>query len=183
MPVTVDSVREFLTVEGGYQHRGGEVFVGPMSFPFEAVLTGPGGQDNLVLIEPSNVSVRMLERRIRALCVTLDNSGSARSLTLIVAGSDAPEEELQSLQGLCRVLVVPSEDLKQHLGLLLPLQIEAVLGTVQSADGALRHDLGRLAHNRLVERLIRAAQSSAEKVEEESVEIIRELLEKVKNDD
>lgn len=177
MPVTVGSIREFLSVAGGYRHHGDEVLVGPMSFPFEAVLTGPRGQENLVVVEPSSVSVRMLERRLRALCVTLDNKGSAKSLTLVIAGGDFRDEDIQGLQSLCRVLLVPTEDLDEHLGLLLPLQIDAMLGAIQSADVALRRDLGSLAHERMVERLTRAALSSAEKVEEETVEIIRELLE------
>lgn len=126
---------------------------------FSAVLAGPHNQNSLiVVVDADRTPFEITRRRIKALTTTLDRSGSAVPLTLVLITSDSDVSKTEGLDTLCRVVrVFNSADPADDLRPLLPLAIPKPSDPLPSALPALLLNIGPPADDRLEMTLVEAA--------------------------
>lgn len=166
----IHSVVDVLESKGNYHRVPQPLHIADVEFQFQfnAVLRGPGDQGSLVLVSSTiDIPISAVERRIKAFSIILGRSGSMRPITLVLITGNPNEETITALQDLCRVIVVPSdvEDPKGYLRTLLPLDLPDPVKTMESADIALREELGDNINDPLISKLLKAASKGSTEVE------------------
>lgn len=165
----IDLVVEILQ-SGGYEVRPSPLHVADHRFIFDVALEGPHGCSELVLVlDRQDARLEDVHRRLRALTVALDATGSIRPLTIVMIGPSATKKELRSLFALCRVIcVLPNADNNMVQALLSPLfELDlprAVERTRATAD-LLVEELGSLRDDLYVRPLLEAANHGSDAVE------------------
>ena len=163
---TADLVSGFLRARGGYRDAH-SLFGEEESHPIPgAILVGPEGQNQLVVVRyAESPELRMVERGVRAFCLRLDQSGTPRSVTLVLIASSLREADLDPIRRVCRVVLCEEgSELERSLRALLPLKVPDPITSLESAEQALQSVLGNTAEDPAVRRLIRAGRTSADEV-------------------
>jgi hypothetical protein len=120
------------TLQGaGYRVVPSPLAVAGLKFEFRAVLVGPEGSVDLVLVADTafDQENRLLQQ-VEAVARALDIARSTRPLTLVVAGPRPSSRVIEGLSKVCRVLAVGTfggdsyvAALNNWLAVLLPLEI------------------------------------------------------------
>ena len=163
----------------GYRRVRQPLHVATVDFDFAGALKGPNGQDSLTLVVDGEGSALVAaQRRLRAFAVVLDRSGSKRPITVVVVGDKPNARALGELEQLARVVVVSSDaPLSESLLSLLPLTLPKPIAASQSAEAVLHEELaGR--PNPVVNRLLKAARNSSDKVRLTMHSIIKDAMER-----
>ena len=165
----------------GYQSRPTPLHVADQQFACDAVLEGPGGDAELVLIVSWEESAfPQLQRRLRALTLALDGSSSARPLTVILVGPPLSPTQVQDLLRIIRVISIPNDatdaSMDTLLAPLLVLDLPRGVEHGRSTDDLLNQQLGSLRDDPLVKPLIEAAAISSEAVEEAFIQLLDSIL-------
>jgi len=148
--VTVEALIDEIVVRltaAGYQALGRRVRIGSIAYEFAAVLLGPEGTLDLVIVVNSNSvdEVDRLHQRIEGVGRALDMAGSRRTVTSIVVGSTPDESVLSAIRRVGRYLLIQDQPesqpewLEDRLAILLPLNLGiATEGVPEPVDELLR---------------------------------------------
>jgi hypothetical protein len=147
----------------GYTSNAPTVSVGGVDFNFDAVLSGPGSQNGLIVVATLDGDAARWRRRIANLCTALSRTNSRRPVTAIVLAAEG--SPVVDPEAACSTFAVTfADDPKVVLAPLLPLQLPAPSVARESAETLLRAQLGDAARDDLATTLLAAARLGADEV-------------------
>ncbi len=166
--MNVELVIAFLKLHGQYSVSPEPIHVLEIDFHFDGVLLGPDTHNGLVLVqEVVGKSLSAVSKKIRAFTLALERSESMRVVTLVLVGQVPDPDTFVELSQLCRVVVVSDQEpLGESLASILPLTLPKPLSSSETADEALKSELGPTFSEQFTGRLIKAARDSQQKVQE-----------------
>lgn len=182
---TADKVVDILVNEGGYRKLPQPMRVGSVSFQFAyALVAEKRANDIVIVIElKSETSDEIVVRNVLGLTRALDVLKSKRSVTAVLTSGQAAPETIRSISRVCRVLPIgaPSgpkadEAVRDWLSVLLPLKATGPTQAAIEWEPALREQLHIVDDTPYLERLIIAARTGEEFVEQEFAAEIATLI-------
>jgi len=176
----VKEIQDLLISTGGYRQILMPLRVGDIEFRFDSVLLGPSGADDLaIIVDLQAIAGNAIRRRIRGLVTVLDRLNSRRSVSIILVIRSEPKFELEDLDKYCHVCIVrPDRSLESSLLSLLPLVLPSPSTEYETAEGALKQELGSSipdSFSALIERAAKNKSDVQEYMEKEIDRIIDEL--------
>lgn len=169
--MSIEQISDILTKIGGFRRVPEPLHIAEFDFAFEfdAVLEGPGDQHGLVLIsDVSRNSLPVIERRLRAFTLALSRTSSARTICLVLFGSQfgSSNSVLTEIESICRIVLVPtSSEPGFALRALLPINLPEPGQRVVTADEALAVELAKGPVDELMKQLQKSARVSADAVQ------------------
>jgi len=126
MDELVSEIASLLSRESGFRKVLLPLRLADIEFRFDAVLVGPTGTDDLlVIIDLQAKSRPAIRRRIQGLVTVLDRLNSHRSVTAVIIIRDGSVVEMSELEKYCHIVVVrPNIPLQTALRILLPLKLD-----------------------------------------------------------
>jgi hypothetical protein len=126
MDELVDEIGSLLARESGFRNVLLPLRLADIEFRFDAVLVGPSGSDDLlVIIDLQAKSKPATRRRIQGLVTVLDRLNSHRSVTAVIIIRDGSLVDMSELEKYCHIVVVrPNIPLQTALRILLPLKLD-----------------------------------------------------------
>lgn len=180
----VDAIANILKEKGNYRRVPPPLHIADVefAFPFDAFLTGPDDQRGLVLIlDQGETTLGLIARKIRALSVALDRTGSNRPISVILISDENETAALAELSEYCRLIVVPTnQDPAPLLRSLLPLTLPAAGVSRKSAEQALRERVEE-QEGALMDELISGARANSGEVEKIVLKWINKALNEATN--
>ena len=122
----VDEIGSLLSRESGFRKAQLPLRLADIEFRFDAVLVGPTGHDDLlVIIDLQAKSKLATHRRIQGLVTVLERLNSHRSVTAVIIIRDGSLDDMSELSKYCHIVVVrPNIPLQVALRVLLPLKLD-----------------------------------------------------------
>lgn len=166
MSAIVEEIADVLAERGEYRHVVKPLRIADIEFQFDAVLVGPNGSDDIVVVvNLQEVSSTALSRRIRGLVTVLDRLQSRRSVSVVLIVRSDFRFDVSGLDKYCHVVVVrPGKPLESSLRTLLPLVLPEPSALHVNAEAALRHEMGLELQSEFVNKVIAAARSGSDDV-------------------
>jgi hypothetical protein len=167
--MNAEQVSLLLESRGGYKLTSQPMRIDGIEFSgdFDAVLQGPNDERGLVLVvDASALSLKTVQRRLKAACVALARTKSMRPTSLVLITEKLPDDlTVAELEALCRLIVIPAgADAEDCLRSLLRLELPQEK-VVRSADAVLQEELGGDAGDPFVTALIKAVRKGPSDVE------------------
>jgi hypothetical protein len=175
--MNVELVIEFLKEHGRYRPSPEPVHILDIDFHFDGVLLGPDDHNGLVLVHAvTGNSFSAVSKKLRAFTLALERTASMRTVTLALVGRAPDPDTFAELSRFCRVLVVADESsLVESLASILPLSLPQPLSASDTADAALKAELGDSFSEPFISRLIKAARESEEQVQKTVRSVVDEI--------
>ena len=177
--MTIESIVEILQLKGHFRQAPKLVHIADadLKFDFDAILVGPGNEGGIVLVlDAADKALGAILRKLKAFSLVLDRSGSMRPMTLVLVTRDPDDPNIAALEEFTRVIVVsPERDTETCLRALLPLHLPKPLKSTESAEAALRDELGDDIRDPLITRLLKAGLKGSTDVESKMREVIDRL--------
>lgn len=175
-----ESIVEILQSKGHYHRVPRPLHIVDVNFEFDAVMVGPENQRGLILIlSAEDVPLDSVRRRVDTFSEALKITRSMRPITLVLIRQKSDNADnfdnsaIVALEKLGRVILVdPDKPLEASLHSLLSLNPPSTREPVESADDALRAELGNDSEDPVIRKLLKAAQKGR-------IDVERTLLEEI----
>lgn len=164
--------------EKGYTTHGSEVISGDASVEFDRVLLSPEGHKEIVLLlQDDSKSLTRSLKKLKLLTLLLNKSDSFRSFTLVIIAKSFDTEVLNELYKYARIVpILTGHQLEKQLKPLVPLKLPPPVRARTEVLEELYSKLGQRSRNPVINRLIKAADKSANAVEERLIKEIDSIL-------
>ncbi|MER8523545.1 hypothetical protein NKH56_30120 [Mesorhizobium sp. M1076] len=140
--VPTDRIAKILEY-AGYRSLKTPLVVAGIPFAFSAAMVGTEHNADLVVIaDATETKDSKILSQIEGLARALDALSSLRPLTLVLSGIRPATKMLDSMAGVCRVLLAENAsseaDIKRRLAILLPLKLPDLKAPITDILGALQ---------------------------------------------